>query len=925
MAGTQRQIRIFISSPGELSAERARAREVIERLSGDEFGGVRVRLTPLLWEDHVPASVGDPPQLAVDYYLGMASQVDIYVGIFWSTLGSPVVIDNRRYQSGTLYEFENAYLGYRRGATPKSMLLYRCVRPFRPEAPPDRVAPVQTFFDNFLGENSQYEGLPQVYNEVDAFGQRLENDLRLTIAKLIESETMPGADARSGARDRVLLIDGIQAFLDQFDDLFGKGREKEMGFPVTFRALPAADRPGEPPPESRLPGPRDSLRSLFEQWGNRLCLIGERGSGKTYAMLQLMQQLIDRARRSRSNPVPIYFNLASWVPIRPAAMEGGPVQRLLRLVRPAEAADNSTLDAWLIDELVRHYAMPRKGARQLVENRQIVFCLDGLDELGAGDRVAAGDWTAEALRAECVATINRTLADHSVQMVVCCRQEAFAELKDKPQLGFPLRLEPLSLEHCRGFLADWADLDGLLEAMQASTALQERARIPLFLRLMAVAYRGMSGQAILSVVDRSRQVWEEHLLDNYIRHCMALAAETGSSKFYSKKKIPQYLGWIAGHSDNDFLVEDLQPSLLRPIESSRDGGAGDGVGHPDPYRLYRRLSVGLLSLVLTLAVCVPCGLAIGLEWAIVVSPAEGLKNGLTVALIGGALTYLAALPAFASRSWWFFGTILGIAFALVRGIVIALSPAAGLGGTLEDGLRAAIFTLPASTAVFLLFGYQTQLKIEQHKRRYRNRPGIERYEIQPLETMDWTWFDRTNYWRGGWIGLLIGPLAGLLLWYPFGAARGVSFGLVVTLFVSAYSGLSGTGFRTSLGPNQGIVRSLRHAGLMMGLFSVGGVVIFGAGYGLSFGWVQCLVNALLGLVLSFSFLVFGGIPVIRHVCLGHVLHLNGSLPGWFARPPWDRTIAFLDDMVRYKLLRRTAGGYMFRHETIRQYYRRIGG
>jgi hypothetical protein len=74
--------------------------------------------------------------------------------------------------------------------------------------------------------------------------------------------------------------------------------------------------------------------------------------------------------------------------------------------------------------------------------------------------------------------------------------------------------------------------------------------------------------------------------------------------------------------------------------------------------------------------------------------------------------------------------------------------------------------------------------------------------------------------------------------------------------------------------------------------------------------------------LTFTFLVFGGIPVIRQAILGHVLHLRGATPSWFGLPPWGRTIAFLDDMVRFKLLRRSAGGYMFRHESLRRYYQR---
>ena len=139
-------ITVFVSSPSDLIAERRLAREVIERLSGGEFGGRRVRLVPLLWEDDVPAITGDPAQLAVDYYMGRAAETDVYVGIFWTKIGSPAVIGERRHESGTLYEFQQGYASFKRTGRPK-MLLYRCVRPapkscpeqqrrFAPDPPP---------------------------------------------------------------------------------------------------------------------------------------------------------------------------------------------------------------------------------------------------------------------------------------------------------------------------------------------------------------------------------------------------------------------------------------------------------------------------------------------------------------------------------------------------------------------------------------------------------------------------------------------------------------------------------------------------------------------------------------------------------------------------------------------------------------------
>src|ERR1043166_3382239 len=119
------RILVFISSPSDVKAERILARGIVESLKGTTIAGVSIDAVPLLWEDSVPAEVGQPAQAAVDYYLGRCAEVDIYVCILWSRLGSPATIHNWRHASGTIYEFEDAYKSRKRTGRPK-MLLYRC-------------------------------------------------------------------------------------------------------------------------------------------------------------------------------------------------------------------------------------------------------------------------------------------------------------------------------------------------------------------------------------------------------------------------------------------------------------------------------------------------------------------------------------------------------------------------------------------------------------------------------------------------------------------------------------------------------------------------------------------------------------------------------------------------------------------------------
>lgn len=901
------QIQVFISSPSDAAEERRRARCVVNSLCGVEIGGCRLQVAALLWEDSVPADIGQPAQAAVDYYLGRASQVDIYVGIFWTRLGSPAVIHNWRHESGTIYEFKDAYKNRRRTGRPK-MLLYRCVRPPEGAVDEEQQAAVDRFFAGFRGEAPLFEGLHKEFNEAEQFAGLLERDLRRVLEAVVAERRAASVASPGGSRNSVLL-ESVQSFLSNYEEMFGEGREKEHPFPIFFRELPY---PPAAASEAVLPEAGSSLVDLFERRSRRMLIVGQAGAGKTFALLTLMQDLIDRARENPSFPVPIYFNLARWVAVWSRVKEDGAHQSAWGWFRRRRHKASASLDTWLIDELVRWYSVPRSAATHLIKNRQVIFCLDGLDELMSGDGFEDAD-PALILEAQedCVATINRTLRDGAVQMVLCCREDTHRRLSRRLELGVPLQTQLLPHQESMAYLRQRPSLDGLRAAIEESEVLQARARLPLFLRLMATSYEWKDKRAILNAARQTEQAWDNHLMDNYVHQCLSKA--TQDNRGYYLTDIPIYLGWLARNMPTTFQVEDFQPSLLTAFA----GDAGRA------YQRYRWASVASLAAILALCASAPAGLAIGLEWSAFHDLGASVWYGCSLFTAMALTTFVFGLPAFASTRWQMFGGILGLAFGIGRGVVIYLSPAEGLGGTVGAALEAAAVTIPSAIVVFSLFGYQTLGKIEQYKQRYRNRPGIELFEVMPVETYDWLWFDRQNPWRGAWLGLVLGPLIGAVFWALFGPARGIGFGVIITLFVTAFSGQLGTGVRVSLSPNEGIRRSLKHALFMATLISGVSVAAFALSYGTTFGWLQGWVNGLLGLTASFTVLAFGGMAVVRHVCVGQALHRQGVLPSWMGWPPWGKTIAFLDDMVRFKLLRRSASGYAFRHEFLRQFYRRI--
>lgn len=89
MSNVLQKINIFISSPGDVSDERAIASLVIERLNRLAFVQDRFILRAAAYEDVVPSSVGIPPQQTVDKYMLNAKESDIVICIFWARIASP--------------------------------------------------------------------------------------------------------------------------------------------------------------------------------------------------------------------------------------------------------------------------------------------------------------------------------------------------------------------------------------------------------------------------------------------------------------------------------------------------------------------------------------------------------------------------------------------------------------------------------------------------------------------------------------------------------------------------------------------------------------------------------------------------------------------------------------------------------------------
>ncbi len=97
------RIRVFVSSPNDVTAERAVATRVVIELNAlwSEVLGFNIEV--IRWETHGYPAAGSDAQAVLNEQLG--NDHDIFLGILWSRFGTPTP----RAESGTEEEFKRAY------------------------------------------------------------------------------------------------------------------------------------------------------------------------------------------------------------------------------------------------------------------------------------------------------------------------------------------------------------------------------------------------------------------------------------------------------------------------------------------------------------------------------------------------------------------------------------------------------------------------------------------------------------------------------------------------------------------------------------------------------------------------------------------------------------------------------------------------
>ncbi|NDJ62198.1 MAG: tetratricopeptide repeat protein, partial [Chloroflexi bacterium] len=180
-----RNVKVFVSSPGDLRPERQVIAEVLREFNERPTIRDRYKFSHYLYEDHAPAQAGEGPQDVVNTQMLEPHEADLVICMYWSRYGTPLEAINpdtgQPYGSGTEWEFYDAYRAYQRRKRP-TILLYRKSTPPPLTADPAQIARVIAFFERFNGPQATLKGLYRTFDTPERMRKVINDDIEALIA-----------------------------------------------------------------------------------------------------------------------------------------------------------------------------------------------------------------------------------------------------------------------------------------------------------------------------------------------------------------------------------------------------------------------------------------------------------------------------------------------------------------------------------------------------------------------------------------------------------------------------------------------------------------------------------------------------------------------------------------------------------------------
>jgi len=456
-----------------------------------------------------------------------------------------------------------------------------------------------------------------------------------------------------------------------------------------------------------------SIVEAYDEASMGLLLLGAPGAGKSTLLRELACELLNRAEQDSEHPIPIIMNLSSW------------------------ASKKFSLVKWLIDQLQEVYTLPRHLSQSWIERNQLLFLLDGLDEVTASDRPTL------------IQYINAYRETHFVPLVVCSRSHEYMTQVQQLMLPYTVEVQALTHEQVENYLKHVGKpLVAVRAAMQSNSVLHDLVTTPLMLSVVILAYRGKTVKDLPHLGTSEEQ--QQQVFEHYVERMLEQQARHWN---YSSLQTQQWLIWLAKQMQQRHLSEFYLDSLQYSWHPSKQVQG-----------IYPWLGALVVGLLVGLVGGVFGGLVGRLVVGLVGGVFGGLIGGLVVGLVGGLVFGWSIIDrqpteklSWSFNEWrknWAYGLVGGLFGGLFGGLVY------GLVGGLLFGL------------FFGLFGCLVNGLSERELDEYlRIKPN------QGIHNSGWNAL-RAGLVYGLFVGLFVMVVGGLAVGFLGGLAVGLVGGLV---------------------------------------------------------------------------------------------------------------------------------------------------
>jgi hypothetical protein len=220
--------------------------------------------------------------------------------------------------------------------------------------------------------------------------------------------------------------------------------------------------------------------------------------------------------------------------------------------------------------LTKGYGLSPDFARQLLEDHQIVFLLDGLDELARNETPER----ASEMRSQCLAAIDKTLHDGTMSVVICCRRAEYDlilnEIGIEPPVTAVVFVRDLTPERIGRALERARDTPRDKFAARHLLAALEQDRESAFHNVLATPFYFTTALQVFDstkppdLMDLPEATLESTLVTAFVEKKLQV---TSNAEGFSASDTLNWLSWLAKllkeRNRVTFELSDLQPSSLK--------------------------------------------------------------------------------------------------------------------------------------------------------------------------------------------------------------------------------------------------------------------------------------------------------------------------------------------------------------------------